>query len=485
NDGRASRDVYRYKDYTAQQLLNWSKNFGDHNLEVLVGHENYYQSYNRLYGYKTTETFAGKEDLINFTEITQLYDYGHTYTTEGYLSRAKYNFDNKYFAEASFRRDGSSKFSKDSRWGNFWSIGGSWIISKEDFFDLDFVNDLKFRASYGEVGSDQGVGRYAYHALYNIAQNANLAALYKSQNEANDLMWETSASIGASLEGRLFDRLNFNIEYFDKRSQNLLFDLNQPLSSGATPTGSPVSTITKNIGTISNNGLELTLDVDIIRNDDWLWNVGANATFMKNKIVRLPEENRENGLISGNFKRAEGRSIYDFYMYQFVGVDQMTGEALYEIDSENFNVGGSNPNAEAMPEEYLREINGIYYTTNTTYGKRDWSGRAIPDVYGSFTTALSWKNFTLSGLFTYSVGGKVYDSSYNSLMSMSGTPSALHSDILNSWSGVPEGMSENSIDRIDPNGTPEVNFTTSTYNNATSNRFLQDGSYLVIKNISL
>jgi len=485
NDGRASRDVYRYKDYTAQQLLNWSKNFGDHNLEVLVGHENYYQSYNRLYGYKTTETFAGKEDLINFTEITQLYDYGHTYTTEGYLSRAKYNFDNKYFAEASFRRDGSSKFSKDSRWGNFWSIGGSWIISKEDFFDLDFVNDLKFRASYGEVGSDQGVGRYAYHALYNIAQNANLAALYKSQNEANDLMWETSASIGASLEGRLFDRLNFNIEYFDKRSQNLLFDLNQPLSSGATSTGSAVSTITKNIGTISNNGLELTLDVDIIRNDDWLWNVGANATFMKNKIVRLPEENRENGLISGNFKRAEGRSIYDFYMYQFVGVDQMTGEALYEIDSENFNVGGSNPNAEAMPEEFLREINGIYYTTNTTYGKRDWSGSAIPDVYGSFTTALSWKNFTLSGLFTYSVGGKVYDSSYNSLMSMSGTPSALHSDILNSWSGVPEGMSENSIDRIDPNGTPEVNFTTSTYNNATSNRFLQDGSYLVIKNISL
>src|SRR5699024_6088497 len=293
NGGRASRSVYRYKNYTGQQLLNWNKSFGKHNVEALVGHESYSDQYNYLYGYKTTETFAGKEDFINFTEITRLYDYKHTYTTEGYLSRAKYNFDNKYFAEASFRRDGSSKFSKDSRWGNFWSIGGSWIISKEDFFDLDFVNDLKFRASYGEVGSDQGVGRYAYHALYNIAQNANLAALYKSQNEANDLMWETSASIGASLEGRLFDRLNFNIEYFDKRSQNLLFDLNQPLSSGATSTGSAVSTITKNIGTISNNGLELTLDVDIIRNDDWLWNVGAKVTFMKNKIIILIEENIE------------------------------------------------------------------------------------------------------------------------------------------------------------------------------------------------
>lgn len=485
NNGRASRSVYRYKNYTAQQLLNWNKSFGDHNLEVLVGHENFYDSYTYLYGYKTTETFAGKEDLINFTDITRLYDYKQTYATEGYLSRAKYNFDNKYFAEASFRRDGSSKFAKDQRWGNFWSIGGSWIISKEEFFNLDFVDDLKLRASYGEVGSDQGAGRYAYHALYNIAQNSNMAALYKSQNAANDLKWETSSSIGAALEGRLFNRLNFNIEYFDKRSQNLQFDLNLPLSSGATSTGSAVSTITKNIGAISNSGLELTMDVDIIRNQDWNWNVAANATFMKNRIKKLPEENRENGIISGNFKRVEGRSIYDFYMVQFAGVDQMTGEALYEADAETFNVNGSNPDAEDLPDEFLREINGKYYTTNTTYGRRDWSGSAIPDVFGSFSTALSWKNFTLSGLFTYSVGGKVYDYSYNSLMSMSGTPGALHKDILNSWNGVPEGMTETSIDRIDANGIPVVNYSTSSYNNATSNRFLQNGSYLVIKNITL
>lgn len=485
NAGRASRVIYREKTYTGLQMLNWNRSFGDHNLEALIGHESHYDHYNYLNGYKTTETFAGKEDLINFTEITRLYDYGNTYSTEGYLSRAKYNFQQKYFAEASFRRDGSSKFSKNKRWGNFWSIGGSWIISKEDFFNLDFVDNLKLRASYGEVGSDMGAGRYAYHALYDISQNANLAALFKSQNAAEDLKWETSSSIGASLEGRLFNRMNFNIEYFDKRSQNLLFDINQPLSSGATETGSAVSTITQNIGTISNNGLELSLDVDIINSDDWYWNVGANATFMKNKIVRLPEENRENGLISGDFKRVEGRSIHDFYMYQFVGVDQMTGDALYEVDSELYNINGSNPDGDAMPEEFLREINGEYYTTNTTYGKRDWSGSAFPDVYGSFTSQLGWKNFTLSGVFTYSLGGKVYDYSYASLMSMSGSPSALHSDILNSWNGAPEGMTNTSADRIDANGTPVVDFTRSTFNNASSNRFLQDGSYLVIKNITL
>src|SRR5690606_9899932 len=106
NGGRASRSIYRYKNYTAQQILNWSKSFGDHNVEALAGHESYYDSYNYLYGYKTTETFAGKEDLINFTDITNLYDYDVNYTTEGYFSRAKYNYQHKYFAEASFRRDG-------------------------------------------------------------------------------------------------------------------------------------------------------------------------------------------------------------------------------------------------------------------------------------------------------------------------------------------------------------------------------------------
>lgn len=485
NGGRASRSIYRYKNFTGQQLLNWSKSFGKHHVEALVGHESYSDQYTYLYGYKTTETFAGKEDLINFTEITRLYDYKHIYTTEGYLSRAKYNFDQKYFAEASFRRDGSSKFSKDRRWGNFWSIGGSWIISKEDFFNLDFVDNLKFRASYGEVGNDQGASRYAYHALYTIAQNANIAALYKSQNAANDLIWETSSSIGTALEGRIFNRLNFNIEYFDKRSQNLHFDVNLPLSSGSTSTGSAVSSITKNIGTISNSGLELTFDVDVLRGHDWYWNIGANATFMKNKIVKLPEENRENGIISGNFKRLEGRSIYDFYMHQFVGVDQMTGDALYEVDDESFNVNGSNPDAESIPDEFLKLINGTYYTTNTTYGRRDWSGSAIPDVFGSFTTNVGWKNFSLSGIFTYSLGGKTFDYSYRSLMSMSGTPGALHSDILNSWNGTPEGITETSANRIDPNGIPVIDFTRSSNNNATSNRFLQDGSYLVIKNITL
>ncbi|MGY5252535.1 SusC/RagA family TonB-linked outer membrane protein [Sphingobacterium spiritivorum] len=488
NKGRGVRRIYRYKNYTTQQLLSWDKDYGKHHIDVLAGHENYWYNRTYLYGFKTTETFAGKPDLNNFTNITNLYDYQQEYRTESFLSRARYNYDNKYFAEASFRRDGSSRFSPENRWGSFWSLGGSWSISKEDFFKdaLNTVNNLKLRASYGEVGNDESADYYAHLALYSIAQNANVAALYLSQNAAKDLIWETSSSFSAALEGRLFNRLNFMVEYFDKQSQNLIFDLNLPLSAGATSNTNAVSTITKNIGSMSNRGIEVTFDVDVIKNQDFRWNIGANATWLKNKVLALPEENRKNGIVTGNFKWMEGHGRYDYWLWQFAGVDQMTGQSLYLADTERFNVNGSAPGKDPIPAADLIEINGMYYVTNpSSYGKRDWSGSVIPKMNGSFNTLFTYKNFSLSGLFTYAIGGKTFDESYRTLMSMSGTPSSLHADLLNSWNGTPEGMTLTSENRIDPNGIPGINFSQSNFNNFTSTRFLKDASYLVIKNIAI
>lgn len=479
NDGRAKRVIYRYKNYTVQQQLDWKHTFGQHYVDALVAHEAYAYMYNYLYGYKTTETFAGKHDMVNFNNITDLTDYENNYRTESYLGRVRYNFAERYHLEASFRRDGSSRFHPDNRWGNFWSLGASWVISEEEFLkNYNWINMLKLRASYGEVGNDAGVGYYGYMSLYTIDQNANHAALYKSQNEAKDIKWETTSSFGVALEGTLFDRLNFTFEYFDKRSRDLLFDVNLPLSVGATSSGSAEATISQNLGSVSNRGVEINLDGDIIRNRNWVWNVGMNATFIKNKIVKLPEQHRENGLINGTKKYMEGHSVYDFWMYQYVGVDQMTGNSLYLPDLEAYTL-------EEIPEEYLVQIRDKYYTTYTTYAKRDWSGSAIPKVYGSLSTSLQWKNLTLSGLFTYSLGGKIYDYSYASLMGMTNNPAAAHKDILNSWNGVPEGMTETSPDRIDPNGTPVINYELSSKNNAQSTRFLTNASYLVIKNITL
>ncbi|WP_430615621.1 SusC/RagA family TonB-linked outer membrane protein [Flavobacterium sp. JP2137] len=485
-NGRARRATYRYKTYTGQQLLNWEKSFGDHHFQALLGHENFSTEYSYLYAMKADQNFAGMPELINFNDMTNLYDYTNIYRTEGYLSRLKYNYANRYFLEASFRRDGSSKFSADNRWGNFWSVGGSWMISRENFFKVPFIDDLKVRASYGEVGNDQGASWYAYQDLYAVAKNGGAAALYKSQNGNEHLKWETSSSFGGAIEARFFDRVNLTAEYFDKRSKNLLFNLSQPLSNGSTDLGSAGSVITSNVGSISNKGIELSIDVDVIRNENFRWNIGANATWLKNKIEKLPEQNRVNGIIDGIFKRDEGKSIYEYYLYQYVGVDQMNGQALYKVDDQRYNVAGSAPNKESVPEGNLVHINGENYTNYITYAKREHSGNPFSDVEGSFNTTLSYKRFTLSALFTYSLGGKVYDYSYSDLMSVTASPSALHKDILNSWSGAPQGMTIDSPNRIDPNGTPIANFATATYTNgATSDRWLKDASYLVIKNVSL
>lgn len=156
----------------------------------------------------------------------------------------------------------------------------------------------------------------------------------------------------------------------------------------------------------------------------------------------------------------------------------MTGNSLYTIDPEQTS------NASAAGK--LVTINGKDYTTDTTYGLRDWAGSALPKVYGSVHTGLDWKGLSLNILMTYSLGGKVYDSSYQSLMSTAASSaSALHQDILKSWDGIPEGMTETSANRIDPNGTPIIDHNLSSYNNATSDRWLTNASYLVMKNITL
>lgn len=490
NSGRASKTTYRYKNYTFQQQLTWAHSFGDHSVDVLLGHENYSYNYDYTYGYKTTQIFAGHPNLSNFTNITYLDGYENNYRTESYLGRVRYNYLNKYNVEASFRRDGSSRFAPANRWGNFGSVGGNWLISQESFMkDLRWIDQLKLRANYGQVGNDAGADYYAYMGLYAGSQNANKGAYYLSQNAATDLKWETGEELGVALEGRLFNRWNFSVEYFNRKNKDLLFAVYLPLSAGATSTSSAVSTITKNIGTIANKGIEINTDVDIFRNRDWKVNFATNASFIKNTVEKLPEQNKD-GIISGNYKIVEGKSRYEFFLPTYVGVDQMTGNALYKVDLDaNYikTADGSIIGNEAGTDisQKVTNINGTYYVNNTTYALKEFHGSALPKVYGSFTGTVSYKTLTLSALFTYGLGGKTFDSVYQDLMSAGGTPSNLHKDILNSWSSAPDGMTADSPDRIWYNGTPQINSTLSADNNATSSRWLVSSNYMVVKNITL
>ncbi|WP_372773231.1 SusC/RagA family TonB-linked outer membrane protein [Mangrovibacterium sp.] len=489
SDGRLYSYYYQYDVYTLQQQLFWKRSFRNHHVDVLAAHENY--DYKNSYNYTaiTGIKVGGIIENSNFSSMTSTEGYTNTYKTESYLARTRYNYDGKYYFDASMRRDGSSRFSSLSRWGNFYSAGASWSISKENFMkEVDFVNHLKLRTSYGEVGNDAGVGSsnyYPYMALYTIEQNGNAGAFYRSNLESEDLKWETSTTLDIALEGRLFDRMNFSIDYFDKRSKDMLFDVVLPLSNGATENLANGATISKNIGTLSNKGLELAFDVDVMKTKDLRWNIGIDATFLKNEFIKLPNHD---DILDGNYKYSEGKSIYEFWLYQYAGTDQMNGDALFYIDDEKYygNDTEADESKTAIDSKWVREVNGDYYTINTTYAKKDWSGSALPDVYGSFNTLLTYKNFSFNALLTYSIGGKLYDSSYRSLMSVStSSASAIHQDLDKAWSITPDGIELSSDNRIDPNGTPRVDMYYDTYFNAVSDRWLHDASYLVVKNVSL
>ena len=497
NSGRGKRVDYRYKNWAFQQQLHWSHEFGVHSVDALIGHENYHYTYNYLYGYKTTQVFAGVNNLNNFTDITSLYDYNDTYRTESYLGRVRYGYDNKYNVEASFRRDGSSRFAKDSRWGNFWSLGANWVITNEDFMKkYDWVNYLKLRADYGEVGNDAGSGYYGYMALYNSNQNANKGAYWIGQLPNEDLKWETGQSWGIGIDGRLFNRLNFSIEYFDKRNKDLLFDVYNPLSAGATSTSSAESVITKNLGTISNKGVEFSFDVDVFKNRDWKVNVGGDITFLKNKIVTLPDQNKD-GIIDGTKKIVEGKSRYEFFVYTWEGINTKNGFSLYKFDDEKYfftadgkTFGDAENGAEVTGDNLktLVVIDGVPYSYVTTYAKKEFHGSAIPKAYGGFHFTVSWKGLSLYTLFTYQLGGKVMDSNYSSLMSASGTPYSLHADAASGWTVE----NATSVDAIDPSGIPQLNNAPTIPGtaveadlNSTSSRWLTSASYLILKNLNL
>ena len=510
SEGRTSRTNYLYTNYTFQQLLNWHHSFGDHTLEALVGHENYYYNYEYQYNYKTKETMKANRELDNFVVMSDMNGYKSGYRLESFLSRVKYDYMSKYFIEGSFRRDGSSRFYKENRWGNFWSVGATWAISREEFMkNAGWIDNLRLRASYGQVGNDRSVGYYGYMSLYTLGPvyGKDLPATYKTQNEALDLVWESENSFSAALEGRLFDRMNFTVEYFNKVTNDLLFDVEHPTSVGGISASDVTTATTKNIGSVSNHGVEVSFDFDIIKKRDFDWNFGVNATWMKNTILKLPPtditnyDGLQNAMRNGTKLWAEGHGIYDWHLYQYAGVDQMTGLALYEIDDTKYYILDENKIGDRwdekkqqlvhdyekalVPAAYRTVINGKEYVLNTTYAKRDWAGSSLPKVYGSFNTGIRWKNFSLSALFTYALGSKCLDYAYQDLMSVGSSPHSYHVDVLNSWSEAPSGMTETSADRISMTATPRIDGYWSSYSNATSTRFLVSGNYLIVKNVNL
>ena len=371
-----------------------------------------------------------------------------------------YSYDKRYNVSVSFRRDGSSRFARQNRWGNFWSVGAGWNISSESFMStLTWIDELKLRGSHGETGNDLLSNYFPYQTLYSINNNLEEAGLRTANLGNVDLTWETQVSSDIALEFGLFHRLRGSIELFNKESKGLLFDYPLPTSSG-------VASIDRNIGKIRNRGVELDLSLRLLSLTDFSWSVRANATWLSNKLLRLPDLNRKDGiLVDGVRKYLEGHSIYDYFINEYLGVDPADGKAMYRLDKERFP---DEPGLEASGER-------ASYTKNGEKARKHFKGSSIPDVYGGFSTDFTYKNFTLGVNFAYQLGGYAYDGVYQSLMSrdlQGGT--AMHPDLRRAWR-KPGQVTD----------VPRLDASSREYATLTSDRFLISASALSLKSVSL
>lgn len=451
-DGRVLKERYTRTVYTFNQLLNYNKEFGKHSLDVLLGHENYDYEFEYLDGQKSGEILEGNTELANYTTTTDLDSYTNTYRTEGYFSRLNYNYEDKYYFSGSFRRDGTSRFYEDNRWGNFWSAGLTWRLSEEDWFNnMEWIDMLKLRSSYGEVGNDRVGSYYAWQSLYTIKNNVNDPGFRMDSEIGNSsLEWESNKSSDVALEFSLFNnRLSGTLEYYHKKTDNLLFEVDLPVSSGA-------DSQYQNTGALKNEGFEIFISGVPVLTDDFQWRVDVNMSTVKNEILSMPYDE----LINGSKKLKVGHSIYDFWLRDFVGVNADNGASIFALDPD-----------EDQTEGY--EYDGVMVTEDYNYANYHYCGSAIPDLFGSIKNSFSYKNFDLSFLFTYQIGGKVMDYTYQGLMHGGEMGSALHKDALKAWKSVG-----------DKTDVPKMEYGNSN-NNATSDRWLTDASFINLKNVSL
>jgi TonB-linked SusC/RagA family outer membrane protein len=457
-NGSASRTNSLTRSYTFNQILSYNKSFGKNNINVLAGHENYDLNFATNSATKVNQILKGNTEFANFVTPQDASGNVDNYRIESYLSKASYNYDEKYFFDASLRRDGSSRFSKNSRYGTFYSLGGSWSISKENFLKkATWIDDLRLKASYGEVGNDNLLSNgnssyYNYQAFYDLGyNNGGEPGILLSSAATPDLKWETINTLNIGTSFSLFKgRLIGELEVFNRGSKDLLFSVPQPLSN-------PITSIRKNIGSMTNKGIELQLGGDVLRKKNFSWNILTNTSIIRNKITKLPSETPQ--ITSGTKRLEVGGDIYRFYLRQYAGVDATDGSAIYI------------PNTGVTTD--LRTINGETYTTNFNNAKYDYSGSAIPDFFGSVASTFDYKRFQFSFLLNYQVGGKFYDANYASLMSVA-YGGALHTDALNAWT---ETNTSSPFPRLDISST--------SFFTAQSTRWLIDASYLTISNSSL
>ena len=457
--GRSTKSNNRQLSFTWNQVLSYNKVVGEHSIDVVLGHENYRYQQDFASATKTGFPFPGTTELDAAATISGVRSYQHNHRIEGYFSNLQYQFRDRYMFSANIRTDGNSRFYpggteySNAQWGQFWSVGAGWRVSEENFMnDVLWVNELKLKASYGELGNESLSRYYAWQSLYGLGWNngdAPGAIITSLPNE--ELSWEKNGNLNAGVDFVLFNnRLTGTVEWYKKTTLDMLFSVPLPASTG-------ISSISRNIGNMENSGFDVSLGYNAVRTADVDWRIDLNFTRFQNKITKLPEENPD-GIVSGSHKLEEGKDRYRFWLREYAGVDPANGDALYYRDVLD---GNGDPTGERTT------------TNNITQGTYYHHGSAIPDFTTGIGSSLRYKGLELYVLVNWNQGGYFYDGNYASLMHVGSYGTHWHADILNRWQ-KPGDITE----------VPRVQNALANQSGA-STRFLYDATNVNIKNISL
>lgn len=479
-----------------QQIVRYNNQWGLHSFDVLAAHEsneirNASQSVS-----KNTQISAFLLELDNFTQALGLPSGSKNQSTiESYFTQMNYNYDQKYFLTASVRTDGSSRFVNDP-WGVFGSVGASWVVSEEDFLsDNSFVNYLKLKASYGITGDQAGVGLSSGFNTFSGSFAGGLA-IREASNGNPDLTWETAKMFQTGVEFGLGKILDGTVDYYNKTTDNLFFNRFVGPSQG-------ISSILVNDGVLVNTGVEFDLTGHIVDTENFSLDLNVNGQFIDNELTETPLDPATglNQLLvpQGNFALSQGRSIFDFYMREWAGVDPADGAPMWYqyFDDRNGNgvldsgepTSGSQAwqpvdpaitNGTASIIEYQAKVSDANIQRTVTKAYSDASDiylekSAIPTVSGAFRLSARLGDFNFASQFTYSLGGYGYDGQYAELMSdrFGAVGNNFHRDIAARWR-QPGDITDvpRLADGIDQNATSQ------------SSRFVTSTDFLALNNIN-
>lgn len=433
----------KYVLLTTSNTLNFDKEFGSHNLSIVGGQEASKFDYNEYYivspnvdpNIPFPNTATSDDDDADYYETA--------YTIMSFFGVARYNYDNKYYLQASLRTDGSSRFGSKNRWGTFWSVGASWNIHKEHFMDnVEFINMLKLRGSYG-ISGNFNIGNYAQYGLYGAGQYNGNSVMVPTQPSNPDIGWENNTGYNVGLDFALFDRITGSVDVYSRKTLDML--LAYPLSRT-----SGFSSITTNIGSIKNEGIEFMLDGTLIAGNNFEWSAGFNVAHNNSTILDLGKDEQ---FIPGNNRLVHkvGEHLYSFYLYDYAGVNPANGDAMW------YNENGE-------------------LTNNYAQARRIIAGTPEPKLTGGINTKLAAYGVTLDVNLEYKWGNlvSIEENRYANSDGYS-WPNTGANTQLDYWT---------TPGQIARNPKPIANNTTSS-NGYRSTRWLYDGSYLRLKNITL